>query len=36
LGIGALFKTKFVIGKSLQALKKLAAEKIGGEKKNFF
>jgi hypothetical protein len=36
LGIGALFKTKFIIGKSLQALKKSAAEKIGSEKNKIF
>jgi hypothetical protein len=35
LGIEDLLKKKFVIGESLQALKKLAAETIGGGKKNF-
>jgi hypothetical protein len=36
LGIEALFKKKFVIGESLQVLKKSAAENIGGEKNFFF
>jgi hypothetical protein len=33
--LGAWYKNVFAIGESLQALKKLAAEKIGGEKKGF-
>jgi hypothetical protein len=32
----AWFKSKIVIGESLKALKKLAAEKIGSEKKWIF
>jgi hypothetical protein len=33
LGIGSMFKTKFAIGESPKALKKLAAKKVGSKKK---
>jgi hypothetical protein len=34
--VWAWFKSKIAIGESLKVLKKLAAEKIGGEKKRIF